>query len=223
MRFVRSLSAAALAAFSVYAQGLNPAELLKPATDTWPTYNGDYSGRRYSTLAQINGANVRNLGLAWVYRANSGASGPFGSQVKSTPLEVNGVLYFTTPDNAWAVDARTGRELWHYKWESKGGIHIGNRGVGIYGNWLYFETPDCHLISLNIKDGKERWNTEVCDLKQHYFGSVAPVIIKNHVLVGVSGDDLDVPGYLESRDPETGQLQWHWNTEPKAGEPGSET
>jgi alcohol dehydrogenase (cytochrome c) len=206
-----------------FGEGLDAAKLGKPATDTWPTYNGDYSGRRYSTLSQIDAANVHTLGLSWVYRTVTGGNNVFGNQVKSMPLQVNGVLYFTVPDHAWAVDARTGRELWHFKWESKGGIHIGNRGVGIYGNWLYFETPDCNLISLNLKDGSKRWSTEICDLKQHYFGSVAPVIIKNHVLVGVSGDDLDVPGYLESRDPETGQLQWRWYTEPKPGEPGSET
>src|ERR1700728_1190042 len=207
MRPFRYLASASFFAVMLLGQGLDSTLLLKAPTDTWATYNGDYSGRRFSTLSQIDTSNVRNLTLAWVYRAVTGGGNFFGSQVKSTPLEVNGVLYFTVPDHAWAVDARTGRELWHYKWESKGGIHIGNRGVGIYGNWLYFETPDCHLVSLNIKDGKERWNTEICDLKQHYFASVAPILIRNHVLVGVSGDDLDVPGYLESRDPETGQLQ----------------
>ena len=119
-------------------------------------------------------------------------------------------MYFTVPDHVWAVDARTGREIWHYTWTSKGGIHIGNRGVGIYGNWLYFETPDCNLVSLNLKDGKERWSKQICDLDQMYYASVAPVVVKNHVIVGVSGDDLDIPGYLESRDPETGELQWRW-------------
>src|SRR5216683_4503027 len=107
------------------AQGLDPAALLKPATDTWPTYNGDYSGRRHSPLKQINAANVKSLTLAWIFQAHSAA-------IKSTPLEVNGVLYFTVPDNVWAVDARTGRQLWHYEWKSKGGIHIGSRGFGMY-------------------------------------------------------------------------------------------
>ena len=220
--------AALLLSAALWAQGLNPAKLLQPPTDTWPTYNGDYSGRRYSPLTRINAGNVQSLTLAWVYRANTGpanpAAGGFGGvQIKATPLEVNGVLYFTVPDHVWAVDARNGRELWHYRWESKGGIHIGNRGVGIYGNWLYFETPDCHLVSLNLKDGKERWNQEICDLNQQYYASVAPIVIRNHVLVGVSGDDLDIPGYLDSRDPETGKLQWRFYTHPNRGEPGSET
>src|SRR4029077_2738176 len=91
------------------AQGLDldPAALLRPATDTWPTYNGDYSGGRFSTLDQINAGNVGSLTLAWVFR-------PHASSIKSTPLEVNGILYFTAPDNVWAVDARFGREIWHY-------------------------------------------------------------------------------------------------------------
>ena len=137
---------------------------------------------------------------------------------------MNGVLYFTMPDHVWAVDARTGREVWHYQWTSHGGEHIGNRGVGVYGNWLYFETPDCNLVSLNLKDGKERWRKTICDLDQYYFGSMAPLVVKNHVITGVSGDDLDRPGYIESHDPETGDLQWRWYTVPqKMGDPGSET
>ena len=94
-----------------------------------------------------------------------------------------------------------------------GGIHIGNRGFGMYGNWLYFETPDNYLVSLNAKDGKERWHVEIADVKQEYFSTPAPIVIRNHVIVGVGGDSLDVPGYLESRDPETGELQWRWYTD----------
>jgi len=113
-----------------------------PATDTWPTFNGDYSGRRFSPLTQINARNVGNLALAWAYRADSGLeSNPFGVQIKATPLLINGVLYFTMPDHAWALDARTGRQLWHFKWKSTGGIHIGNRGVGIYGDGCSLRHP----------------------------------------------------------------------------------
>ncbi len=193
------------------------------AQDSWPTYNGDYSGRRFSSLSKINTSNVNSLSLAWVYRASGGGGGASSAPIKATPLVKDGLMYFTVPDRVWAIDARTGREVWNYAWPSKGGMHIGNRGVGIYGKWLYFETPDCNLVSLNLRDGKERWHKSICDLDQLYFGSVAPVVIKNHVIVGVSGDDLDIPGYLESRDPETGELQWRWSVVPKPGEPGSET
>ena len=150
-------------------------------------------------------------------------SSPFGPEIKSTPVEIDGILYFTLPDHTWAVDARTGHEIWHYKWESKGGIHTGNRGVGIYHDWLFFETPDDHLISLDKNTGKFRWAIEIADLALEYFATPAPLVINNHIIVGVGGDSLDVPGYLESRDPETGAVQWHFNTEPRAGEPGSET
>ena len=196
------------------AQGLDPAELLKPATDTWPTYNGDYSGRRFSTLDQINASNIHALTLAWVYRA--------GHTVKSTPLEVNGILYFTSPDNVWAIDARSGREYWHYERKSQGD-HIGNRGVGMYGEWLYFTTPDAQLVSLNAKDGTVRWIKEIADPKLGYFSTMAPLVIRNHVIVGISGDVTDVRGYLESVDPESGAIQWRWNTTPDPGQPGSET
>lgn len=224
-----------------WSQLLDPALLTKPATDAWPTYNGDYSGRRFSTLSQIDQSNVKHLSLAWVYRLRVGPTpraiiggegpkpegppnDPGVSTIKSAPLMVNGVLYFSTPDNAWAIDARSGRELWHYFWKTKGGIHIGNRGMGMYGNWLFFETPDNYLVSLDAQTGKERWHREIADLKQEYFSTPAPVIIGNHVLVGTGGDSLDVPGFIEAHDPETGEIQWKWWSEPlKKGDAGAET
>ncbi len=205
-----------IAALGVYAQGLDPAALLKAPTDTWPTYNGDYSGRRYSTLRQINASNVGSMRLAWAFQAHSSA-------IKSTPLLVNGILYFTVPDHAWAVDARTGRQIWHYHYNSDGGDHIGHRGLAMYHDWLFFTTPDAHMVSLNAKDGSVRWTVELADVKIGYFATMAPLVIRNHVIVGVSGDVTDVPGFLESIDPETGKVEWRWNTAPKPGEPGSET
>src|SRR5215510_6953063 len=101
------LSAAAIA------QPLDPAKLLRFPTDAWPTYNGDYSGRRHSPLTQINTQNVNSLALAWATRANPAGGPPVNVQIKATPLQVNGVLYFTAPDHASAVDARSGKELWH--------------------------------------------------------------------------------------------------------------
>ncbi|MGB8459208.1 MAG: PQQ-binding-like beta-propeller repeat protein, partial [Candidatus Acidiferrum sp.] len=200
---------------AVSAQGLDPATLLKPPTDTWPTYNGDYSGARYSTLDQINAGNVNSLTLAWIFRTHSAG-------IKSTPLEVDGVLYFTVPDNVWAVDARFGRLIWHYERHSEGD-HIGNRGVAMYKNWLYFTTPDAHLVCLDAKDGSVRWIVELADPKLGYFSTMAPLIIRDHLVVGVSGDVTDLRGFLESLDPETGAIQWRWYTEPDPGQQGSET
>jgi len=125
-----------LCSAAAFAQAyLEPSKLLQPSADSWPTYNGDYSGRRYSPLAKINQSNINSLTLAWVYRPNPGRAqqqaggGATAVNIKGTPLMVNGVMYVTIPDHVWAVDARTGREMWHYVWPSKGGWHIGNRGA----------------------------------------------------------------------------------------------
>ena len=232
------VAVAALAAV-IAAQGpvLDPALLTRPPIDAWPTYHGDYSGRRYSTLKQINAGNVKNLGLAWVYRLNLSRGGaivagegpdtppPTGGPpaIKSTPLMLNGILYFSAPDHVYAIDARTGREIWHFAWKTRGGDHIGNRGVGIYGGWLYVLTPDNYFVSLDLATGKERWHHEIANMKREYFSSNAPIIVGRHVIIGVGGDALDIPGYLESRDPENGDLVWRWNTTPKAGEPDAAT
>lgn len=206
----------ALSALPLFSQGLDLKALLSLPKDTWPTYNGDYSGRRYSPLDQINAGNVKNLTLAWAYLSH-------GVTIKSTPLEVNGILYYTVPDNVLALDARTGREIWHYKYKPNNGDHIGHRGVAMYKDWLYFETPDANLISLNAKDGSVRWTVELADPALGYFATMAPLVVHDHIIAGVSGDVTDIPGFLESVDPETGKMQWRWYSAPNKGEPGSET
>jgi alcohol dehydrogenase (cytochrome c) len=231
-----------LASSIAAAQMLDPALLTKPLGDSWPTYSGDYSGKRYSTLTQLNQSNVKNLTLAWTNRLASGAGGGRGggqtiiggegagdlasgggASIKASILQVNGILYVSTPDNAWAVDARDGHELWHYFWRTRGGTHIGNRGLGMYGNWLFMETPDNYLVSLDARTGKERWHKVIASFEQQYFSTVAPIVVGNHVLVG-TGDDLDEPGVLQAFDPETGNVQWKYYSVPmKAGDPGLST
>jgi acido-empty-quinoprotein group A len=220
-----------LAPLAVPAQspnGLDPKALTlfhQPA-DSWPTYNGDYSGRRFSDLKQINATNIDSLKIDWSYKITGippqrGVGNP---NIKSTPLMVNGVLYFTIPDHVFAVDARTGKEIWRFDFEDHGGHLLGQRGVGMYKNWIYFLTPDGWFISLDATSGKERWRKKVADEKLQYFTTMSAVIVKNHVLIGVGGDAMDVRGYLEARDPETGEQQWRWWSEPlKMGDPGSET
>jgi alcohol dehydrogenase (cytochrome c) len=152
----------------------------------------------------------------------SGSAGGGGS-IKASMLEVNGVLYVTMPDNTWAVDARSGETLWFYHWKTRGGTHIANRGVGIWHDSLFFETPDNYLVSLDAKTGKERWHKEIAKVEGGYFSTPAPVIVKNHVLVG-TGNDIDAPAFLKSYDPETGDLQWTYYTTPQnAGDPGLDT
>ena len=165
-------------------QLLTPGKLLQAATDAWPTYNGDYSGRRFSTLQQIDASNIGRLAPSWMFRvSNVGAQrGVGGPEIKSTPLMVNGILYLTIPDHVYAIDARTGLEIWHYDWQDHGGHLIGNRGVGMYGDWLYFMAPDGWLISLNAKTGQERWRKKVADEKLQYFTTMAPLVVGNHAI-----------------------------------------
>jgi alcohol dehydrogenase (cytochrome c) len=230
-------------------KGLDPDRMLKPLSDWWPTYNGDYSGKRYSLLTQINQTTVKNLTLAWVGKLTGGslnAGGGFGGgrgesglivggegtgdfpvgtgvTIKASALMVDGTLYVTAPDNGWAIDARDGRELWHYFWKTRGGTHIATRGFGMWKDYLYMETPDNYLVSLEAKTGKERWHKVIADFSQQYFSTMAPVVIGNHVLVG-TGNDLDAPGFLQSFDPETGELQWKLYTVPmNPGDPGLDT
>lgn len=218
-RSLLTLSFVAMSAVVITAQeGLDPAMLTTARTDAWPTFNGDYSGRRYSTLTDITTTNVKSLSLAWTSPVAAG--GP----VKATPLMVHGVVYVSTPDHAYAIDARTGRQRWHYTWPTKGGNHLANRGLGMLGDTLYMETPDCALVAINMRDGTKKWDVQICDQQKFYYASAAPVIIKNQVIVGVSGDDLDNPGYLSAHDPATGAMKWRWWAVPqKKGDPGSET
>ena len=203
--------------FSLVAQNLTNAELLHPPPDSWPGYHGDYSGRRHSPLTQITPNNVENLGLAWAFQTNQ------PSTLKSSPLLVDGILYFTVPDNVWAVDARSGHMLWHFTNPPNPGNHIGQRGLGMYKGWLYFVTPDSHLISLDAKDGKVRWNVVIADAKKGYWTTMAPLVIKDHVIVGVGGDFDNLPGFLKAFDPETGKEQWQWFSTPPAGTPNKTT
>lgn len=214
---MKTISLSLLIASALLGQGADSNMLLHPPTDSWPGYHGDYSGRRHSTLTQISPANAGHLGLAWAFQTGQPA------ELKSSPLVVNGVIYFSVPDNVWAVDARSGHQLWHYKYPPNKGLHIGHRGLGMYGDWLYFTTPDAHLISLNARDGSVRWNVQVAEVEKGYWTSMAPLIVQNHVLVGISGDFDNLRGYVRSIDPETGKTQWEWDSTPPPGTPNGTT
>ena len=243
-RALLAASAALLLPSVLAAQGpLDPSLLLKPAVDAWPTYHGDYSGRHYSTLKQITLTNVHGLSLAWMFRTTASTDGAivsgatldapagFGGQatagmgpvLKSMPLMVNGILYFTAPNHIYAVDARTARLRWHYVW--RGRSAIGNRGVGMYGNWLFAVMPDNTVVSLEADTGKERWTRKLTPPEVSNWSTVAPIVIRNHVIVGVGGDTPvgATRGFVESLDPETGKSQWKWWTTPNPGDPGFET
>jgi alcohol dehydrogenase (cytochrome c) len=206
-----------LAGATVWAQGVDHSMLLKPPADSWPLYHGTYDGQRHSKLEQITPQNVRSLSMAWAFQTNQKAD------IKSSPLLVDGVIYFSVPDNVWAIDALSGHQLWHYTYPPNPGLHIGSRGVGMYKNWLYFLVPDGHLISLNANDGRVRWKVQVADVAKGYWTSMAPLVVGNHVLVGTSGDFDNLVGYVRSVDPETGETQWQWNATPPVGTQGATT
>jgi len=227
---IAALAAAALA-FGQVSPHLSTKVLIDPdgigkaPITSWPTFNGDYSGERYSTLTQIGSANVNRLARQWVYKitevgAQRGAPVPV---IKSTPLLANGVLYFTIPDHVWALDARTGTELWRYDWMDRGGHLVGQRGVAIWKTTVYFLTPDNWLIALNANTGQELWRKNYADARKQYFSTSAPLVVKNHVIVGVGGDAMDMPGFLASFDPVTGDLQWTWWSTPRKGDPALNT
>jgi alcohol dehydrogenase (cytochrome c) len=199
------------------AQSLEPEQLLHPSSDSWPVYHGDYSGKRHSQLTQIAPHNVGSLGLAWAFQTNQVAT------IKSSPLLVDGVLYFTVPNNVWAVDARSGHMLWHYVHKTEKGEFIGHRGVAMYKGWLYFTTPDAHLISLNAKDGSIRWDKIIADVNLGYWSTMAPLVVRNHVIAGVGGDLDNLSGYLRCFDPDTGEVQWQWDASPPPGTPNATT
>jgi alcohol dehydrogenase (cytochrome c) len=213
LNFVCTLMCSLLA----LAQGATEQVLLHPSPGSWPGYHGDYSGRRHSALSQITPANVKNLSLAWAFQTNQTAL------IKSSPLLVDGILYFTVPENIWAVDARSGHLIWHYTHPRSQGEHIGHRGVAMYNQYLYFLSPDAHLLSLNAKDGSVRWNVQVADVTKGYWTSMAPLVVGKHVLVGVSGDFDNLTGYIRAIDAETGATKWQWNSTPPVGTPNQTT
>lgn len=226
-RFCAALVTLALLGASTHTStvSVDPNTIGQAPVASWPTFNGDYSGARYSTLTQIGPANLNRLETQWVYRitevgAQRGAPVPI---IKCTPLLVNGVLYLTIPDHLWALDARTGKELWHYDWVDHGGHLVGQRGVGIWKTTVFFQTPDNWLIALDSNTGKELWRKNYADARKQYFSTSAPLIVKNHVIVGVGGDAMDMPGFLDSFDPETGDLQWTWFSTARAGDPALKT
>jgi alcohol dehydrogenase (cytochrome c) len=244
------LVAAGCLSLALHAQQLT-ADPTKPPTDAWPTYHGDYKATHYSPLKQIDTANVHALSLAWSYRSNGSPRGAVlagegpdpvlpaapagrgfggggggggavsGGAIKGIPLMVNGVLYLATTNNVYAVDARSGAEIWHFYWKSTGGSS-GTRGVTMLGSTLFFQTGDEFVVAIDANTGKERWRKRVVQ-GPGYTNATTPLAVKGHVILGVGGDRQDIPAWVESRDPETGELQWKWNVTPRKGEPGIDT
>ena len=188
----------------------------------WLTYSGNYAGWRYSTLDQINASNAAKLQAQWVFQ--TGVPGLF----EATPLVVDGVLYGTGPEDvAFAVDARTGKPIWRYKraLPDKMTVCCGhvNRGFAMLGSNLYMATLDAHVIALDAKTGNLVWDVQAADSTKGYSFTLAPLLVKDKVIVGVSGGEYGIRGFIDAYDAETGKRVWRHYTVPAAGEPGVET
>jgi alcohol dehydrogenase (cytochrome c) len=188
----------------------------------WLTYSGDYAGRRHSPLRQITPVNASQLTAQWTFQ--TGVAGKF----EATPIVVDGVLYVTGPQNhAWAIDGKTGRQLWHYQRQVPQDVRaccgLVNRGFAILKDRLYLATLDAHLVALDMTSGKVVWDVEIADYRQGYAATPAPLIVNDKVIVGIAGGEFAIRGFLDAYDVNTGKRAWRFYTVPAPGEPGSET
>jgi alcohol dehydrogenase (cytochrome c) len=206
------------------AQDITNKDLLAGLSNSsaWLTYSGDYSGQRHSPLEQLTPSNVGQLAAQWTFQ--TGVLGKF----EATPIVVDGVVYVTGPNNrAWAIDARTGRQIWAYERvlpkDFRACCGPVNRGFAVYRDRLYMGTLDAHLIALDRKSGKVLWDVEITDYTQGYAAPAAPLVVKDKLIVGIAGGEFAIRGFIDAYNPETGARVWRLWTVPAPGEPGSET
>jgi alcohol dehydrogenase (cytochrome c) len=187
----------------------------------WLTYWGDYSGKHYSSLKQIQTGNVAQLQERWKTQL------PGNGILQSTPIVVDGVLYVTGLGVVVAVDARTGKELWKYERAQKvvnpNEGNRRNRGVAVLGNRVFFGTLDAVLIALDAETGQQLWETQVADTMLGYGITQAPLALKDRIIVGIGGGEFGIRGFLDAYDPQTGKRLWRFNTIPGPGEFGHDT
>ncbi len=227
MRF-RTIAALILSGFASVAAAdpgayapVTDARLNAPEPSNWLLYRGNYSGWGYSPLTKINDGNVNKLRMAWAF-----STGQLEGH-QAPPIVNNGYMYVATPGSqVIALDAKTGVELWRYKAqlpEEMLQLHPTSRGVALYGDKVYLATLDCKLTALDAKTGKVLWTKAVEDYKGGYYITLMPLAAKGKILVGASGGELGVRGFIAAFDAETGDPKWRTFTVPGPGEPGSET
>lgn len=189
----------------------------------WLTYSGDYRGWRYSALDQINLGNVKQLGLQWLF--NDEHTGHF----EATPLVIDGVMYVPLLNNdVFALDARTGRQIWVYHRPSvlASPPHINgpiSRGVAALEGRIYTATLDACVVALDANTGAKIWETKVADPGQGYYFTLAPLAVKGKIIVGVSGGEYGIRGFIDAYDAATGKRDWRFYTIPGPGEPGNDS
>ena len=192
----------------------------------WLTYSGDYTGQRHSPLTMITPGNVQDLVPIWTFQTGTMTR---GRGFETTPLVLDGVLYVTGSNNfAWALDARTGRPFWQYRRNLPDDLTYGssapvNRGFGILGDRLFMVTLDAHLLALDRKTGSVLWDIELADYQIGYAATLAPLVINDKVIVGISGGEYPTRGFIDAYDPTSGDRIWRFYTVPSPGEFGSET
>jgi alcohol dehydrogenase (cytochrome c) len=188
----------------------------------WITYSGGYASQRYSSLAQINRGNLSALELKWVYQIES------LQKAETSPLVVNGVMYLTqAPNDLIALDARSGRAFWIYQYKPAAGYKlccgIVNRGLAILGDTLYMGTVDGHLVAIDAKSGRTLWNRTVADYTAAYAIPLAPLVIKDKIVIGVAGGEYGIRGFIAAYDAKSGREAWRFNTIPGVGEKGHDS
>ena len=184
----------------------------------WPTYNGDPRGNRYTTLTQISKANVARLAPAWLFTI------PGASHSQVTPVVAGGMMYVANVNECFALDAGTGRQIWHYKRpRTPAMINDVKRGAAVAGDRVFMETDDAHVIALNRFTGELLWDTTLDDWRKNYSATSAPLPAGNLIISGVTGGEHGANGFVAAHDQETGKEVWRFSTVPKSGEPGSET
>ena len=194
--------------------------LTRPVGANWSSYNGDYTGRRFSGLHEISPANVAQLRAAWAFHPGN------SQRLEATPVVIRGVMYVTSANDVFALDARTGRVVWHHQRPVSAGLlddaaaHK-NRGVAVWEHSVYVETDDAHLLSLDARSGNLLWDVPYADKVKHYGATSAPLVVKGAVIVGTSGGDSGVRGFVASYDAASGKLNWRLWTIPGPGEFGS--
>lgn len=205
-------------------EGTSFAEIAKPKSGEWPTYHGHLSGNRNSPLTQIHTGNVAQLAPKWIFPI------PGGSQrgLQVTPVVVDGIMYTTAVNEVWALDARTGRQIWHFARPRTQGL-VGdpasglNRGVAVLGDRVFLQTDHAHVIALHRLTGHLLWDVEMADYRQHYGATGAPLVVNDLVIAGVSGGDEGIRGFLDAYKASNGEGVWRFWTVPEPGQPGSET
>lgn len=195
---------------------------LKADGSSWLTFGGNYSNHRFSPLTQITPENVARLQPTWTFQ--TGTLGAF----ETTTLLRDNVLYATGPQNvAWAIDARSGRQIWRYRRELPENLTaccgLVNRGFAALGDRLFMTTLDAHLLALDMKTGSVVWDATLEDYKTGYAATLAPIVVKDKVIVGVAGGEYGIRGFIDAYDAQSGKRAWRFYTIPGPGEPGNST